>query len=218
MLTAKQKNNIEDNAESKRDYLLDVAENRFADQGFEAVTTRQLAAEAGVNIAMIAYYFGSKEKLFEAVIKRKLPFLQQGLIALQSNPDLSPWEQMSHTIDLYVERILEQKVFCQLILREMSLNQRATHTNLIVEIVMKNKEIIHDFIQKGIEKGFFRQVDVSMTCATLIGTVFHFVKYSAHQKLLFGCETIDAQMEEADRTRIKLHLKDMFRHHLMPSA
>ncbi len=44
----------------KRQHLLDTAESLFAQQGYEAVSIRQLAAEAGVNVAMVSYYFGSK--------------------------------------------------------------------------------------------------------------------------------------------------------------
>ena len=51
--------------------ILDAAEAAFADFGFGGASLRAIAREAGVNQAMIAYYFGSKEGLFEAVIRRR---------------------------------------------------------------------------------------------------------------------------------------------------
>ncbi len=56
---------------STKDRILDAAVRCFAAGGFAATTTRQLAAEAGVNIATLAYHFGGKEKLYKACIRRQ---------------------------------------------------------------------------------------------------------------------------------------------------
>ncbi len=42
--------------------ILEVAEKLFAANGFDGTSIRDIASEAEVNIAMISYYFGSKEK------------------------------------------------------------------------------------------------------------------------------------------------------------
>jgi AcrR family transcriptional regulator len=51
---------------------MEVAERMFADRGFASVSIRDLTAEAGVNIASINYYFGSKDKLLYEVFKRRV--------------------------------------------------------------------------------------------------------------------------------------------------
>jgi AcrR family transcriptional regulator len=51
--------------------ILDAAEAVFADSGFNGATTRAIAEAAGVNPALIHYYFKSKEQLFEAVFARR---------------------------------------------------------------------------------------------------------------------------------------------------
>lgn len=53
-----------------RDRILDVAERMFAQQGFDLTSLRALTADAGVNLAAVHYHFGSKERLFEAVLVR----------------------------------------------------------------------------------------------------------------------------------------------------
>jgi AcrR family transcriptional regulator len=58
--------------QDKRDDILDVAEKLFAEQGFEAISVREISKAADINIAMVSYYFGSKEKLYEEVVNRKL--------------------------------------------------------------------------------------------------------------------------------------------------
>lgn len=56
------------NAEETRAALLAAARLRFARDGYEATNLRDIAADAGVNVALIPRYFGSKEGLFRAVV------------------------------------------------------------------------------------------------------------------------------------------------------
>ncbi len=54
-----------------QDAILDAAEVVFADNGFHGATTRAIAEHARANAALIHYYFGSKEALYEAVVARR---------------------------------------------------------------------------------------------------------------------------------------------------
>ena len=60
-----------------KETILDAAEGLFARHGFHGVTTRQVAAEAGVDTALIHYYFGAKRELFDAVFLRRAEILNQ---------------------------------------------------------------------------------------------------------------------------------------------
>ncbi|MCR9272491.1 MULTISPECIES: TetR/AcrR family transcriptional regulator [Mameliella] len=51
--------------------ILDKAELLFADYGFNGAKVRDIATEAGVNQALVRYYFGSKQDLFDAVVRRR---------------------------------------------------------------------------------------------------------------------------------------------------
>ena len=48
--------------------LLDAARRHFAARGFDGARTRAIAEEAGVNLALLHYYFGSKEELYRRVL------------------------------------------------------------------------------------------------------------------------------------------------------
>ncbi len=66
--TMSMKNARPRNAEETRAALLAAARLRFARDGYEATNLRDIAADAGVNVALIPRYFGSKEGLFQAVV------------------------------------------------------------------------------------------------------------------------------------------------------
>jgi AcrR family transcriptional regulator len=68
-----------------QDRLLDIAEELFADQGFAATSVRELAERAGVNPALIHYYFGSKKKLLFATIDRAVLQLSEELSTMQKS-------------------------------------------------------------------------------------------------------------------------------------
>ncbi|MFI6902292.1 TetR family transcriptional regulator [Nonomuraea sp. NPDC050394] len=55
--------------EQSRRRILDAARARFISHGYDTVTVRSIAADAGVDPAMIHYFFGSKDKLFAAALE-----------------------------------------------------------------------------------------------------------------------------------------------------
>ena len=71
-MASKDKTNNAGSVKNVKDRLLDAAEGRFCERGFEGTSIRDIAASAGCNIASVNYYFGSKEKLYEKVWQRYL--------------------------------------------------------------------------------------------------------------------------------------------------
>ncbi len=57
---------------TKEENILFCAEKLFAEKGFEGTSTREISKEANVNISMISYYFGSKEKLLQRIFEYRM--------------------------------------------------------------------------------------------------------------------------------------------------
>lgn len=62
---------------SKRERILDVAEELFAEHGYDGVTLRQIAGGADVDVALASYHFGKKLDLFNAVFERRADLLNE---------------------------------------------------------------------------------------------------------------------------------------------
>ena len=60
-----------------KEKLLDAAEKLFARKGYHGTSLRQITREAGVDLALVNYHFGGKEKLFEAVLERRGAMLNE---------------------------------------------------------------------------------------------------------------------------------------------
>ena len=210
MLTKNKKIEITD----KREQLLKAASKLFAEKGFEAVSTRDLAKEADVNMAMIAYYFGSKDGLFKAIIEERFPKTASRLRAIQKENG-NAWDKISTVIDFYIERITESGSFHKIVLRELSLEQRPEHRELILSGIEQNWKVIKTYIEEGQETGLFKaDIDPEFTLASLFGTLFQLINMPSWTNRLVGSKDEKYVTTEAFKTRIRTHLKAMIKAHL----
>lgn len=77
-----------------RETIIEAAENLFAQHGFQKVTVRDITSEAGVNVAALNYYFGSKTALANNIFKKRsaelnrdrFRLLQQAMERHNGNP------------------------------------------------------------------------------------------------------------------------------------
>jgi len=89
-----------------KETILDAAEGLFARHGFHGVTTRQVAAEAGVDTALIHYYFGAKRELFDAVFLRRAEILNQAREA-SMNAYVAAHDAAAMTVEGVIEAFIE---------------------------------------------------------------------------------------------------------------
>jgi AcrR family transcriptional regulator len=83
-----------------RQKLLDAAERLFSQQGYGAVSLRQIIADAEVNLAAVHYHFGSKQELLDEVIMRRAGPVNHERLARLDRLEAEPGE-------LRVEQVLE---------------------------------------------------------------------------------------------------------------
>src|SRR5215472_9046075 len=76
----------ESRADESRAKILAAAERAFAGEGLAGARTDAIAAEAGVNKALLYYYFSSKEALYEAVIEEQLREFNGHALAMLAAP------------------------------------------------------------------------------------------------------------------------------------
>jgi AcrR family transcriptional regulator len=70
--------------------ILDTAEALFAKNGYAATSIRRIADQAGVNPALVHYYFGNKKALLQAVMERSLEPMGRAIAAMKESADASP--------------------------------------------------------------------------------------------------------------------------------
>jgi AcrR family transcriptional regulator len=197
-----------------RENILNAAEELFAERGFDNTSVRQLATKAKVNVAMISYYFGSKEKLFETLIEDRTSFLRERIHALNLE-EISSWSKVNMMVDFFVERFFEKHTMHRILHREMGMNNRSKLTEAIGNTLAKNANELRQLINDGIKKKEFRKIDTEMLMASFIGTLWQVIgSYSLTCKVL-GQKPEKSGVPNAEvRTRLKAHLKELFQVYL----
>jgi AcrR family transcriptional regulator len=200
----------------KRTHIIETAMNLFAGKGYEGTSIRDIAEKASVNLAMVNYYFGSKEKLFEKIVEYKSSVTRGLLDEILKNDKLSSIEKIYAIIDSYVEKLFIHRSFHRLIYQELILNQREELQNSIVNHLVPNSIIIKRIIETGIKNGEFKKVDVELTLASLMGTI---------NQVLLSKKFCNKIMNKADdyvpyddikfRKRVRNHLRQLMDAHLL---
>jgi TetR/AcrR family transcriptional regulator len=201
----------------KKDHILDVAEKIFSELGFDGASTRAISGEAGVNMAMLNYYFGSKEGLFIAVFDRKISNFQNILQNLGSDETMNSWEKVERYVELYSERVVNNNCFQKLLYHEMGINRRSSLSENLRDILMKNIGELEKIITEGIENGDFKKdTDLQLVIATLYGTKNFIVNTPLLSSELLGYDIQDdIILEEKLKPRLKSFMKNLLKCYLL---
>ena len=165
---------MENDLNNKQLQILQVAETLFAEKGFEGTSIRDISKEANINVALVSYYFGSKEKLLEALILHKTSGLKEQLVRL-IDENLEPLEKINKLIALYVNRISCNKGIYRVLHFELASQKKALEIQSFSEIKKANLKSMELIIQEGQAKGVFRKdIIIPLLTPTILGTYFHF--------------------------------------------
>jgi AcrR family transcriptional regulator len=200
----------------KREHILIEAEKLFGERGFDGTSVRDIAQGAGVNLAMISYYFGSKEKLLEALVVFRAEYAYGILEELNLDQTLSPWDKIDRLIEFYVDRVLNNLQFHNIMYKESTAVRSEEIKEKIIAIKMRNLDQITKIIADGQQKRLFRQVDIPMTVGTIMGTISSYTQSRAYScNILAIREDTDDDVYRAKLSpRLKAHLKQVLRAHL----
>lgn len=193
--------------------ILEVAVNLFAEQGFDGTSVRDIAKAADVNIAMISYYFGSKEKLMEAIFARHSANVRFQLENLLHDKEMGPFEKMEKLIDSYLEKYFSQQCFHKIVVRSQMSNQSNSVKPILHVMKKPNQELITKLIQEGQKKGAFKKnIDVPLLLATMIGTANQVMTAQQFYRDVNGLQHLsDTEFDKLMKKKLSQHIKTLFK-------
>lgn len=159
--------------------IIESAKSLFISKGFNGTTMREIANHAGVNLAMINYYFRSKEKLFDIV------FFDIFGKLLANNSDIiygnqTIFEKIEMVVDNYFDLLMKNPQLPIFVLGELSRNP-----DLIIEKVKSTQKLesarVHIITEltNEIENGVIRPVDPLQLIINIVSlSVFPFMAKS----------------------------------------
>ena len=145
MKSEKQMNEPEQTTEEK---ILEAASEVFTKKGFAGTRTRDIAEKAGINLALLNYYFRSKEKLFEQVMKIKVVLLFGKIFPILSNEKTSLEEKIDLASEKYFEILSKNPNLPLFVISEIQ-KKNSNITKIIpVNKIFENSVIIKQIKEK----------------------------------------------------------------------
>lgn len=196
----------------KQVQIMETAEVLFAEKGFNGTSVRDIAEKAHVNLAMISYYFGSKDKLLESLFDYRGEHLKLKLESMIEDKT-SSLEKMDLLIDHYIEKIMNQQCFSRIMVREQVVNHTGITAELITQMKRRNQELISKLIHQGQKKGEFKKnIDIPLMMATLVGTAGHIIATQHYYKEINNLQSMsDEDFQRHIKKKLSQHLKKLFK-------
>lgn len=159
---------------TKQTQILQIAEKLFAENGYDGTSVRQIAREADINVAMISYYFGSKEKLLSALLIYRTADFKIHLESVLS-AEKSFLKKVDEIVELSVRRIHANRRMYKIIHFEYSSLCRSIDFENYLNQKKENYKLIESFVKEGQKSGIFsKSVNIQLIVPTILGTYFNF--------------------------------------------
>jgi AcrR family transcriptional regulator len=189
----------------KQIHILDIAEELIAKKGYEGTSVRDICSKANINVAMISYYFGSKEKMMSylyqyRVLKTRENFSEFADTIKEGKPEM----QMKEIIKYIVSQLFKYNYFHGFVTQELR------HTdNLKVELLDFYQLFVKkldEVIKKGVASGVFtftpKPEDI---LTTIIGSTLFVIRNKNFYELYVPSKNEEAYSKEAEK-KVRMNL------------
>lgn len=172
MKTQKVKPAVDPSTEQK---IKNAARVIFHKKGYAATRTRDIADEAGINLALLNYYFRSKQKLFDMIMQESLQEFRQSMTGVFNNEKTSLESKIETLISNYIDLLIDQPDIPLFILTELRTNPKELISKMNRKEFLENSYFIKQY-QQAVKEGTIAPVHPLHFIMNLMGmVVFPFV-------------------------------------------
>lgn len=164
---------------STEEKIKSAARKLFTQKGFSATKTRDIANEAGINLALLNYYFRSKEKLFEIIMLENIGHFFQGVLLIVNDETTDFYKKIELLVDFYISRLLDNPDVPLFVLNEARNNPE----KLSLQFNLMNSLFMKQFMDE-IKKGKIKKTDPNHLIVNILGlTIFPFAARPMMKKI-----------------------------------
>lgn len=189
----------------KQIHILDIAEELIAKKGYEGTSVRDICSKANINVAMISYYFGSKEKMMSylyqyRVLKTRENFSEFADTIKEGKPEM----QMKEIIKYIVSQLFKYNYFHGFVTQELR------HTENLKDELLDFYQLfvkkLDEVIKKGVASGVFtftpKPEDI---LTTIIGSTLFVIRNRNFYELYVPSKNEEAYCKEAEK-KVRMNL------------
>ena len=147
-----------------------AARKVFHQKGFAGTRTRDIAEEAGINHAMLNYYFRSKEKLFEMVMMETMAQFFKGVNLMLNDESTSLDEKIDLIVSNYVDLLLKEPELPTFILNEVRPNPKAFVEQNPIKEALTHSVLTRQYAE-AVARGEITEPNLMQAILNVIGLV-----------------------------------------------
>jgi len=175
---------METKKDTTEEKILDAAKNVFLAKGMDGARMQEIADEAGINKALLHYYFRSKERLFEAIFSEivKFAFPEISRIISSDEPVIDKIEKV---VDAYLNLLLKHPFIPGFIMKELN-RDPSTLFKMIGKFGFRPQSVV-DALQGAMDKGEIIKMDPRHLAINIVSMcVFPFAARPIINYLIFN--------------------------------
>ena len=147
-----------------------AARKVFHQKGYAGTRTRDIAEEAGINHAMVNYYFRSKEKLFGIVMLETMTFFFKGVSTILNNENTSLEEKIEQIVANYIDLLLEEPELPTFMFNEVRTNPEPFVANTPILQALENSVLARQYAE-AVAQGRITEPNLIHTVLNVISLV-----------------------------------------------
>jgi TetR/AcrR family transcriptional regulator len=168
-----------------RERIVDAAHAVFLRKGTAGSRTQEIAAEAGVNKALVHYYFGTKAALADAIFERALGAIMPRIFGILADPDRSIEEKVPAIAREQIDFHSARPYLAGYLLSELHAQPERIARLLSRQGARVPLDVLRRQLREAAKAGKIRQMSAEQFCANLMGLlIFPFAMRPALMELL----------------------------------
>ncbi len=144
-------------SKSTEQKIFDAATELFLEKGVDRTSVREIAARAGINLALMNYYFRSKENLFGAIFSNLVQKNSEELIRVL-NSDLGLEEKIRRYVSVYIDMLSENPLLVSFVMSILHRSRERITEMEVVSSLYATEEFTRQIIDEG-KRGNIRKTD-----------------------------------------------------------
>jgi len=189
----------------KQIHILDIAEELIAKKGYEGTSVRDICSKANINVAMISYYFGSKEKMMSYLYQYRVLKTRENFSEFADTiKDGKPEMQMREMIKYIVSQLFKYNYFHGFVTQELR------HTENLKDELLDFYQLfvkkLDEVIKKGVASGVFTFTPKPEDILTMIiGSTLFVIRNKNFYELYVPSKNEETYTKEAEK-KVRMNL------------
>ncbi len=139
--------------------IFDAATELFLEKGVDRTSVREIASKAGINLALMNYYFRSKENLFDAIFSMLVKKNSEELIRIL-NSDLGLFEKIRQYVHVYIDMLSDNPLLVSFVMAILHRSRERITEMKAISSLYSTDQFTKQILEEG-KKGNIRRTDTT---------------------------------------------------------